>query len=68
MKGNFPIKLACDFLIAHPETASEYGLKMLLLKIYEHERDGYTEAKKSFILKYTMQAKAEYAIDITPRK
>jgi GrpB-like predicted nucleotidyltransferase (UPF0157 family) len=51
-----------DCLIAHPEVASEYGqLKMCLLKIYEHDRDGYTEAKKSFILKYTKQAKSEYA-------
>ena len=32
-----------------------------LWKQYEHDRDGYTEAKTDFIKTYTEQAKKEYA-------
>lgn len=50
-----------DYLIAHPEVAEEYGkLKMKLGKVYEHDRDGYTEAKRDFILEITEKARAEY--------
>jgi GrpB-like predicted nucleotidyltransferase (UPF0157 family) len=39
-----------DYLLAHPETATEYAaLKYKLLKNYEHDRDGYTAAKGAFI-------------------
>ena len=39
-----------DYLIDHPEAASEYAeLKRKLFKDYEHNRDGYTEAKGAFI-------------------
>jgi GrpB-like predicted nucleotidyltransferase (UPF0157 family) len=39
-----------DYLIAHPESAAEYAeLKRMLFKDYEHNRDGYTEAKGAFI-------------------
>lgn len=47
-----------DYLIAHPETAKEYGeLKLLLMQQYKHNRDVYTEAKGDFIRKITAIAK-----------
>ena len=46
-----------DFLNSHPEIAKEYeALKIKLWKIYEHNRDGYTQAKTEFVLKYTTLA------------
>ena len=42
--------LFLDYLIAHPEAVSEYAeLKRKLFTDYEHNRDGYTEAKGVFI-------------------
>jgi GrpB-like predicted nucleotidyltransferase (UPF0157 family) len=39
-----------DYLAAHPETAAEYAaLKRELSKQFEHNRDGYTEAKTDFV-------------------
>jgi len=39
-----------DYLIAHPETAAEYAaLKRRLIKDFEYDRDGYTDAKGEFI-------------------
>jgi GrpB-like predicted nucleotidyltransferase (UPF0157 family) len=56
-----------DYLIAHPETASEYAaLKQTLLKQYEHDRDGYTDAKSEFIRNITELARAEYPSRYTP--
>ena len=47
-----------DYLIAHPDIAKEYEqLKLGLWKQYEHDRDGYTEAKSEFVRKYTALAK-----------
>lgn len=47
-----------DHLRAHPEIAKEYEqLKLRLWKQYEHDRDGYTEAKTEFVKKYTEIAK-----------
>ncbi|MDE5562737.1 MAG: GrpB family protein [Clostridiales bacterium] len=47
-----------DYLIAHPDVAKEYEqLKLGLWKQYEHDRDGYTEAKTEFVKKYTALAK-----------
>lgn len=41
-----------DYLNGHPDTAREYEqLKLSLWKDYEHDRDGYTEAKTEFIRK-----------------
>ena len=52
-----------DYLIAHPEAVSEYAaLKRKLLKDYEHDRDGYTEAKGKFIKEYTKRAKKDAKI------
>lgn len=50
-----------DYLISHPDVAAEYGkLKMRLLKDFAHNRDGYTEAKSGFILKYSDAARREF--------
>lgn len=39
-----------DYLIANPEVAKEYEiLKLSLLPKYRNDRDGYTEAKTSFV-------------------
>ena len=47
-----------DYLNAHPKVAKEYeALKLDLWKKYEHDRDGYTEAKSAFVQKYTALAK-----------
>ena len=51
-----------DWLNAHPETAEEYEiLKLNLWKRFEHDRDGYTNAKTEFVRKYTELAMEEYA-------
>ncbi|EJZ69290.1 MAG: GrpB family protein [Lachnoanaerobaculum sp.] len=50
-----------DYLKEHSETAKEYEiLKLSLWKEFEHDRDGYTNAKTDFINKYTNLAKSEY--------
>jgi len=47
-----------DYLIAHPEAAAEYEeLKLGLWKRYEHDRDGYTQAKTEFVRRCTGLAK-----------
>ena len=47
-----------DYLNANPEVAKEYEkLKLGLWKKFEHDRDGYTEAKSEFVAKYTALAK-----------
>ncbi len=47
-----------DYMNAHPALAEEYEkLKLSLWKKYEHDRDGYTNAKGAFVKKYTEQAK-----------
>ena len=48
-----------DYLITHPEAATEYAkLKRRLFKDYEHNRDGYTEAKGAFIKKIIGKARS----------
>lgn len=50
-----------DYLNAHPEISKEYEeMKLKLWKEYEHNRDGYTDAKTKFISKYTKEAKKIY--------
>lgn len=50
-----------DYLIDHPEIADEYGkLKLSIWKEFEHNRDGYTEAKTQFISKVVDKARSEY--------
>ena len=50
-----------DYMNEHPELAEEYEkMKLSLWKQYEHDRDGYTDAKGAFIRKWTKCAKQEY--------
>ncbi len=50
-----------DYVIEYPEIAHEYEvLKLHLWKEFEHNRDGYTNAKTEFVKKYTDVAKAIY--------
>ena len=50
-----------DYMIEHPNIASEYEtLKLSLWKQYEHDRDGYTAAKTDFIRRYTAEAHTLY--------
>lgn len=51
-----------DYLLENQNVAKEYEkLKLRLWKEYEHNRDGYTNAKTGFIDRYTQAAKKEYA-------
>lgn len=57
-----------DYLIDHSDVAVQYGnLKLKLWKEYEHNRDGYTEAKTDFIKRYTKKAKGEYGDRYVPK-
>ena len=50
-----------DYLIEHSDAASDYErMKLTLWKEYEHNRDGYTNAKTEFVKKYTEKAKLLY--------
>ena len=50
-----------DYLIEHPNVAREYEeLKLLLWKKYEHNRDGYTNAKTKFVKHHTEKARLLY--------
>lgn len=50
-----------DYLIEHDEAKRQYEkLKLSIWKKFEHDRDGYTEAKGEFILKITSIAREEY--------
>lgn len=50
LTGNRDEVLFRDYLIAHPQEAAEYErLKLDLWKRYEHDRDGYTQAKTEFV-------------------
>lgn len=50
-----------DYLNENRDIAEKYEeLKLALWKEFEHDRDGYTDAKSSFIKKYTELAKEKY--------
>ena len=50
-----------DYLRANEKIAKEYeDLKLSLWKKFEHNRDGYTNAKTDFIKKYTQIARKKY--------
>ena len=50
-----------DFMNDNVLLAKQYEeLKMSLWKIYEHDRDSYTNAKGSFVIEQTKKAKKEY--------
>lgn len=56
-----------DYLLSHSDVAKEYAsLKQELFKKYEHDRDGYTEAKTKFINKWTNIARTEFAGRYSP--
>lgn len=47
-----------DYLNAHPEAAKDYeALKLGLWRAYEHDRDGYTAMKTTFVKEHTALAK-----------
>lgn len=53
-----------DYLIEHPDMDKKYEeLKMKLWKEYEHDRDGYTNAKTELLKHYTEKAKHCTGID-----
>lgn len=50
-----------DYMNDNPMIAKEYEkLKLSLWKLYEHNRDGYTNAKHEFVSKHTQKAKEKY--------
>jgi len=50
-----------DYMNDNPMIAKDYeNLKLSLWKSYEHNRDGYTNAKHDFISEYTKKAKQIY--------
>ena len=50
-----------DYMNENPRLAKEYEeLKLSLWKKFEHDRDGYTRAKTSFIAEQTAKAKKYY--------
>lgn len=56
-----------DFLRLRKDVTKEYSnLKMSLIDKYEHNRDGYTEAKTEFVNKYTKIAKIKFENKYTP--
>lgn len=56
-----------DYLIENPEIAKEYGeLKKSLKAKFEHNRDGYTAAKGSFVMKITAEAREKYGKKYMP--
>ena len=59
--GNWNELYFRDYLSDHEDVSIEYGnLKLSLLKEFEHNRDGYTDAKSDFINKYSKIAKQLY--------
>lgn len=60
-KGDIDEVYFSDYLNANPEVAIEYeALKLSLWKNYEHDHDGYTNAKTEFVQKYTRMAKVSF--------
>lgn len=51
-----------DYLVENPAVARQYErLKLDLWKRFEHNRDGYTDAKTDFVRHYTKKARECYA-------
>lgn len=58
-----------DYLREHPETAKEYAaLKRSLFERFEHDRDGYTEAKTDFVRRYSALAKKAHPGKYAPHR
>lgn len=50
-----------DYMNAHPDLAKQYeALKLSLWRAYEHDRDGYTDAKGAFVAEHTRRAKEAF--------
>jgi GrpB-like predicted nucleotidyltransferase (UPF0157 family) len=50
-----------DYLIEHPQTASEYEtLKMALARDHQNDREAYTNGKTEFVVRVTQVAKEYY--------
>lgn len=50
-----------DYLAENPDAAKEYEtLKRKLWKVFEHNRDAYTQGKTEFVRRYTRIAKEQY--------
>lgn len=50
-----------DYLNEYPKVAKAYEqMKLALWKKYEHDRDGYTNAKAAFVEKWTLEARKIY--------
>lgn len=48
-----------DYMRSHPEDAREYEkLKLDLWKPFEHDRDGYTDAKSEYVAGIMTRAKS----------
>ena len=59
--GDWPELYFRDYLRLHADVAKQYSaLKTKLKNRYEHDRDGYTNAKTDFIEKYTALAKRAF--------
>lgn len=59
--GDHPELYFRDYLKEHQEVARAYEtLKQKLQKKYEHDRDGYTNAKTAFVKKWTLEARKLY--------
>ncbi|NHN34061.1 GrpB family protein [Paenibacillus agricola] len=57
-KGNWDELYFRDYLREHKDIAEKYAqLKLSLRDKYQHDRDGYTEAKADFVEKYSKIAK-----------
>ncbi|WP_390408980.1 GrpB family protein [Lacticaseibacillus jixiensis] len=58
-----------DYLIAHPEIASQYAsLKRRLMAEYEHDRDAYTAGKTAFVAKYTQLGRQAFGHRYQPKR
>lgn len=67
--GNWNELYFRDYLMEHKEAADEYGkLKLTLMEKYKHDRDGYTNAKSDFVMRYTERAREKYADRYAPGK
>jgi GrpB-like predicted nucleotidyltransferase (UPF0157 family) len=66
--GNWDELYFRDYLIINDDVANEYGrLKLNLLQGLKHDRDGYTQAKTDFVVKYSEIAKREFQDKYKPR-
>jgi len=58
-----------DYLILHSEVAQKYEkLKLALKEKFSHDRDGYTDAKGDFVMRWSTIARAEFPNRYAPRK